>query len=116
MVLNRTTGITQQLSMSFKHSLFCLRRFSLREILRIKNGSKGEKNESVHVNRYIYLSIHVCSMVLAALGGVLSVRSGVMALGLESMMTMGAFCGVLGSCHTEMSLGLLTGMAGGGAV
>ena len=54
-------------------------------------------------------------LILAALGGLLSVRSGVMALGLESMMTMGAFCGVLGSYYSgNVVVGILTGMAGGG--
>lgn len=53
-------------------------------------------------------------LILAALGGVISVRSGVMALGLESMMTMGAFCGVLGSYYSgNVVVGLLSGMAGG---
>ncbi len=54
-------------------------------------------------------------LILAALGGVLSVKSGVMALGLESMMTMGAFCGVLGSFYSGNAvIGILAGMAGGG--
>lgn len=53
-------------------------------------------------------------LILAALGGVISVRSGVMALGLESMMTMGAFCAVLGSYYSgNVFVAILAGMAGG---
>ncbi len=53
-------------------------------------------------------------LILAALGGVISVRSGIMALGLESMMTMGAFCGVLGSYYTgNVAVAILCGVAGG---
>lgn len=53
-------------------------------------------------------------LILAALGGVISVRSGIMALGLESMMTMGAFCGVLGSWASgSVVAGILSGILGG---
>ena len=53
-------------------------------------------------------------LVLASVGGAFSVRSGIMALGLESMMMMGAFFGVLGSYFTGSVLfGFLLGMVGG---
>ena len=53
-------------------------------------------------------------LVLASVGGAFSVRSGIMALGLESMMMMGAFFGVLGSYFTGSVLfGFLLGMVVG---
>lgn len=53
-------------------------------------------------------------LVLAALGGVFSVRSGIMALGLESMILFGAFCAVTLSYYTNSALiGLLAGILGG---
>ena len=53
-------------------------------------------------------------LVLASVGGAFSVRSGIMALGLGSMMMMGAFFGVLGSYFTGSVLfGFLLGMVSG---
>jgi general nucleoside transport system permease protein len=53
-------------------------------------------------------------LILAATGGVISVRSGIMALGLESMMLAGAFCAVLGSyLGGNAWIGLASGIAGG---
>ncbi len=56
-------------------------------------------------------------LMLAAIGGTFSVRSGIMALGLESMMMVGAYCGVLGSYYSEsVFIGFLTGILGGMAM
>ena len=56
-------------------------------------------------------------LILAALGGVISVRSGVMALGLESMMLFGAFTAVVGSWFSgNAAVGLLCGILGGLAI
>lgn len=53
-------------------------------------------------------------LIFAAVGGVFSVRSGIMALGLESMMMTGAFTAVLGSYFSGNAwIGFLCGMAGG---
>lgn len=53
-------------------------------------------------------------LILAGLGGVISVRCGIMALGLESMMMAGAFFAVLGSFFTgNVWLGVLCGILGG---
>lgn len=53
-------------------------------------------------------------LVLAALGGVISARSGVMALGLESMMLFGAFTAVAGAFFSgSAAVGLLCGILGG---
>ncbi len=53
-------------------------------------------------------------LILAALGGVFSVRAGIMALGLESMMMTGSFCAVLGSyLFQNPLLGVICGIAGG---
>ncbi|MEG2119260.1 MAG: ABC transporter permease [Pseudoflavonifractor sp.] len=47
-------------------------------------------------------------LVLAAVGGAFSVRGGIMALGLESMMMCGAFGGVLGAYYSgSVAVGLL---------
>lgn len=56
-------------------------------------------------------------LVFAAVGGTFSVRSGIMALGLESMMMTGAFAAVVGSYFTGSALmGFLWGMAGGAVI
>ena len=50
-------------------------------------------------------------LILAALGGVYSVRSGIMALGLESMILTGAFTAAVGSFYSGSAwIGLLCGI------
>lgn len=53
-------------------------------------------------------------LIFASVGGVYSVRSGIMALGLESMMMAGAFSAVLGAYLTNNAfVGLACGILGG---
>ena len=52
--------------------------------------------------------------LLAASGGVLSERSGIVALALEGWMLVGAFCAALGAYYSGSPwIGLLSGVAGG---
>jgi general nucleoside transport system permease protein len=56
-------------------------------------------------------------LTFAALGGLLCERSGVINIGLEGMMLMGAFFGIFGADLTgSWLLGCLIGMASGGAL
>jgi general nucleoside transport system permease protein len=56
-------------------------------------------------------------LTLAALGGIVSERSGVINVGLEGMMLMGAFFGIFGADLLDSwFLGLLVGMAAGGVL
>lgn len=63
------------------------------------------------------LSSSICMaipLIFAAVGGAFSVRGGVMALGLESMMLCGAFTGAVGSFYSgSAAIGFLCGILGG---
>jgi simple sugar transport system permease protein len=56
-------------------------------------------------------------LLFAALGGMISERSGVVNIGLEGMMLMGAFFGIMGADKLDSwILGLLVGILSGGAM
>jgi len=56
-------------------------------------------------------------LLLAALGGILSERAGVFAVGLEGMMLMGAFAAAVGAWATDSSLlGVLLALVGGAGI
>jgi len=56
-------------------------------------------------------------LLLAALGGILSERAGVFAVGLEGMMLMGAFAAAVGDWATDSSvLGVLLALVGGAGI
>jgi general nucleoside transport system permease protein len=56
-------------------------------------------------------------LLFAALGGILSERAGVFAVGLEGMMLMGAFAAVVGAWASDSALiGILLALLGGAAI
>jgi ABC-type uncharacterized transport system permease subunit len=56
-------------------------------------------------------------LLLAALGGILSERAGVFAVGLEGMMLMGAFTAVVGAWASDSSfIGVVLALVGGAAI
>lgn len=56
-------------------------------------------------------------LIFAALGGILSERAGVFAVGLEGMMLMGAFAAVIGAWASDSAvMGLLLALLGGAAI
>lgn len=67
---------------------------------------------------YFAAAIRIASpLIFAALGGIVSERAGVFAVGLEGMMLFGAFTGVLGAyVFGSVWLGVLSSILGGGLI
>jgi simple sugar transport system permease protein len=67
---------------------------------------------------FIAAAIRIATPLLfAALGGILSERAGVFAVGLEGMMLMGAFAALIGTWASGLSLvGVLFAIAGGATI
>jgi ABC-type uncharacterized transport system permease subunit len=78
----------------------------------------GNLNDVVTWSALIAATLRFATpLTLAALGGIVSERSGVINVGLEGMMLMGAFFGIFGADLLDSwFLGLLVGMAAGGVL
>lgn len=71
-------------------------------------------NDSVAFTLLALTLVKATPIAYAALGGVVSERAGIINIGLEGMMTAGAFCAVLASNATGSPLaGLFAGIAAG---
>jgi simple sugar transport system permease protein len=77
--------------------------------------STGNLNQVFTASLIASMLVFATPLTYAAIGGMFSERSGVVNIGLEGMMLMGAFWGIWGADKTgSWILGLLIGMASGG--